>query len=85
MSKELDDIYKKVCLLTGEKVSRSADKKKSIKNGLKKLEDKLRNSKKEEEENSKRIDEILKVVISFANLKYHKKARITNKKSHFVC
>lgn len=83
MSKELDEIYKRVCALTGEKISTKADKKKSVLNGLKKIEANLKSNKKQEEENSKRIDEILKVVISFANLKYDRKANITNKKSHF--
>ncbi len=83
MSKELDEIYKRVCDLTGEKVSSKADKKKSVLIGLKKLETTLKSNKKQEIENSKRIDEILKVVISFANLKYDKKAIITNRKSHF--
>ncbi len=90
MSKELDEIYKKVSALTGEKVSAKparpaggVDKKKAILNGLKKLDNTLTIIKKQEIENSKRIDEILKVVISFANLNYDKKALITNKKSHF--
>ncbi|CAN5557332.1 hypothetical protein BH10BAC1_BH10BAC1_05570 [soil metagenome] len=83
MSKDLDDIYKRVCLLTGEKPSSKVDKKKEVLKGLKKLEDKLKDNQKQEEENAKRINEILKVLISFANLKYDKKAKITNNKSYF--
>ena len=83
MSKELEEIYKKVCLLAGEKASIKVDKKREILTGLKKLEVTLKANKKQEEENSKRINEILKVVISLANLKYDKKAKISNKKSHF--
>ncbi len=83
MSKELDDIYKRVCQLTGEKTSARADKKKEVLKGLKKLEASIQATKKLEQKNIKRIDEILKVVISFANLKYDKKATITNNKSHF--
>lgn len=83
MSKEFDDIYKKVCRLTGVKPSLKADKKMEIMQALTKIENKLKDSKLEEKENSKRISEILKVVISLANLKYEKKARISDKKNHF--
>ncbi|MBL0330269.1 MAG: hypothetical protein IPP64_12810 [Bacteroidetes bacterium] len=83
MPKDLDEIYKRVCALTGEKIKAKANKKTEVLKGLKKLENTLKSNKKQEEENSKRIDEILKVVISFANLKYDKKARLSNKKSHF--
>lgn len=83
MPKELDEIYKRVCALTGERIKAKANKKTEVLKGLKKLESTLKANKKQEEENSKRINEILKVVISFANLKYDKKARLSNKKSHF--
>ena len=85
MPKDLDEIYKRVCALTGEKTKAKAkaNKKSEVLKELKKLENTLKANKKQEEENSKRIDEILKVVISFANLKYDKKARLSNKKSHF--
>ena len=74
MSKELDDIYKKICRLTGEKPSSKVNKKDSVLKGLATLEKTLKGNQKLEEENTKRINEILKVVVSFANLKYEKKA-----------
>ena len=83
MPKELDEIYKKVCRLTGEKPSTKDNKKASVLKGLALLEKRLKENKKQEDDNSKRINEILKVVVSFANLKYDKKAHISNKKSHF--
>lgn len=82
MSKDLDDIYKRVCKLTGEKPSLKADKKKEILKCLKKMEDYCNEQKKQENVNSARIDEILKVLVSFANLKYDKKAKITNNNTH---
>ena len=83
MSKELDDIYIKICKLTGEKPSTTVNKKTAVISGLNTLEKKLKTNQKQEDDNSKRINEILKVVVSFANLKYDKKAHISNHKSHF--
>lgn len=83
MSQELDEIYEKICFLTGEKLSAGAEKEKEVLKSLKVLEKKLEANKKQEEENSKRIDEILKVLVSLANLKYDKKVKISNKKSQF--
>ncbi len=83
MSKELDDIYKKVCRLAEVKSSKNADKKHEIMVALDLIDKKLKAAEKEDKENSKRINEILKVVISLANLKYDKKASISNKKNHF--
>src|ERR1043165_441387 len=82
MTKELENIYKRICKLTGEKPAGNASEK-EIQRGLDKLEKQMEHFREEEEENSKRISEILKVVIYLANLRYDKKARISEKKSHF--
>lgn len=83
MSKELDVIYKKICQLTGDKPVNVSNPKREVLTGLATLEKILKDDQKQRKENSDRINEILKVVISFANLEYDKKARITNKKNHF--
>ncbi|MFL5762532.1 MAG: sensor histidine kinase [Bacteroidia bacterium] len=83
MSRELEEIYKRICKLTGEKLGSGAALEKEIGKGLDKLEAKLKAYKEEEEENSRRITEVLKVVIYLANLRYDKKAPISDKKNHF--
>jgi two-component sensor histidine kinase len=83
MSNSLEDIYKRICKLTGEKPLGNPSLEKEIGRGLDKLEKQLNSNRDDEEENSRRISEILKVVIYLANLRYDKKARISEKKDHF--
>jgi two-component sensor histidine kinase len=83
MSQELEEIYKRLCRLTGDKPAGGIVSEKEIHKKIDKLEKQLDAYRREEEESSKRISEILKVVIYLANLRYDKKARISDKKSHF--
>ncbi|MGZ4055201.1 MAG: sensor histidine kinase [Bacteroidia bacterium] len=83
MPKELDDIYKLICRLSGSQISKNTDKKKAVIEGLKKIEKKLNSIDREKKKNSKRINEILNVVISLANLNYNKKATISGNRNDF--
>lgn len=77
----MDDIYKLVCRLAGTPPSANADKKTLILKGLKKIDSKLKQQKKDEKKNVLRIHEILNVVMHLANLKYEKKALVSHKKN----
>jgi two-component sensor histidine kinase len=78
----LDEIYSIVSRLTGTKtVLKNTNKKKAILAGLKKIERKLKKIKTEEKKNVKRINEIIKVIMALANLKYDQKALVTGKRT----
>lgn len=83
MPEELDDIYNAVCRLAGSKISAKANKKKAIFTGLDKIEKKLKNVHSLKQKNAKRVNEILKVVLSLAQLNYHNKAVISRKRNDF--
>jgi two-component sensor histidine kinase len=83
MTDKLDEIYKLVCRLNGSKYFKNANKEKSISEGLKKIEKKLNSIDKEKDKKTKRINEILSVVIALANLDYNKKATISNDRNDF--
>ncbi len=83
MSDKLNDIYNAVCRLTGNKPVTDADKKEAIIKGLEKIEKKLNQVKREEKKNSKRIHDILNVVVSLANLRYDDKANVSGKRDDF--
>lgn len=83
MSEELEDIYHAICRLTGRKSSNEVNKKEAILIGLRTIEKKLKNGNSHKEKNAKRINEILKVVLSLAQLNYHAKATVSGKKNDF--
>ncbi|MFY9309566.1 MAG: histidine kinase dimerization/phosphoacceptor domain -containing protein [Bacteroidia bacterium] len=81
MEDQLNDIYLEICRLTGSSPSASVDKKTAVLKGLKKLESRIKRHNRQEKKNVLRIHEILHVVMDLANLKYEKKARITNERN----
>src|SRR5476649_1935896 len=83
MTDKLDDIYKQICRINGRTYSKNADKEKEVSEGLKQIEKKLNSIDREERKKSKRITEILGVVVSLANLDYNKKAIISDKRDDF--
>lgn len=83
MAEELEEIFKVVRRLTGGKFSIDANKKDAILFGLNKIEKKLNNVKSEKKKNAKRINEILNVVLSLAQLNYNKKNSVSGKRNDF--
>lgn len=81
MTNDLDDIYEIVCRLSGTKPSDNISKKTAVLKGLKSIEAKLKRNNAQEKKNVKRINEILTVVMALANLKYDKKATVTNQRN----
>ncbi len=81
MSDKLNDIYEIVCRLTGTETAANADKEAIVLKGLKSIETKLNRNKRQEKKHTQRINEILKVVMDLANLKYDKKARISHERN----
>jgi two-component sensor histidine kinase len=83
MSENLDEIYKEICRITGSKYSGKANMKEAILIGLNAIEKKIKNSAAQKKRNTKRINDILKVVVSLAKLDYSKKAVISGKRNDF--
>ncbi|MCE9538423.1 MAG: hypothetical protein K8R85_04285 [Bacteroidetes bacterium] len=83
MAEELDDIFNLVNRITGAKPFDDTNKKDAILTGLYKIEKKLNSAKAEKKKNTNRINEILNVVLSLAQLNYTKKASVSEKKNDF--
>lgn len=80
MSKELDQIYAIVCRMGGIKTDPlKKDKVKAVFKALAELDKKLKDKNKIQQKIENRVNEVLKVLMSFANLDYSKKAPLTNK------
>lgn len=80
-STELDDIYKLVCRISGVK-PRGKAKKEAVIAGLMVIEKQLAEKNKLQEENEKRVNQILEVIMALAQLNYSKKATISEKTDH---
>lgn len=83
MAEELEDIFYIVNRLAGGKSSKDVNKKDAILIGLNKIEKKLNDIKVEKKKNSDRINEILNVVLSLAQLNYSRKAVVSGKRDDF--
>ncbi len=84
MSTELDEIYALVSKLVGTTPSiAQTDTKEAIIKGLNKIQKKLNLIKKVEKKQTDRITEITNVIMALANLKYDKKARVSDKRDDF--
>lgn len=81
MSKELEKIYASVCRITGTPQESNVDIQAAILKQLQVHETQLKQQKRQETKNRKRINEILKVIISFAALRYDKKASISKERN----
>lgn len=81
MSKELEKIYASVCRITGTQPKNNVNIQAAILKQLQVVGNQIEQQKKQEKKNRKRINEILKVIISFAALRYDKKAVITKERN----
>lgn len=81
MTDKLNDIYEIICRLTETEPHADADKEAAVLKGLKSIETKFKRHKRQEKKNRQRINEILKVVMDLANLRYDKKAPVTSERS----
>lgn len=78
---ELDEIYALVCRISGVK-PRGKVKKEAIIAGLMVLEKQIQLKNKLQEDNEKRVNNILEVIMALAQLNYDKKAKISDKTDH---
>jgi two-component sensor histidine kinase len=77
----LDEIYNIVSRLSGLNHSGKKDLEITVLKGLKRIEKKISFYQKEEKKNAKQINEILKVIMSMANLDFNKKADVSKRKN----
>jgi len=79
----LEEIYNIVSRLSGLNHKGKDDLEITVLKGLKRIEKKISFYQKEEKKNAKQINEILKVIMSMANLDFNKKADISNRRNDF--
>ncbi len=81
MKKDLKEIYQQLCSVSGSKLTKNVSVK-SIGAEITKLEKQLNKHRQIQENNVKRINQILEVVISLANLNYTTKAYVSSKNDY---
>jgi two-component sensor histidine kinase len=83
MKEEMEEIYAMVCRLNNAKPKLVTNPSHEIKKGLALLEKKIERLDKAAENNIGRVNNILDVVMSLANLNYSSKAYVSGKGDHF--
>lgn len=78
MSKELDKIYQAVCKISGAENPEKTATAEIILKELSKIEKEINSKSKDQQKIEKRVNEVVKVLMAFANLDYSKKAPLTN-------
>jgi two-component sensor histidine kinase len=83
MKTDLEDIYKELCRINGTKPGKTNANKKTILHALSNLEKRIQKDAAAREKNIRRVNAILEIVMSLANLNYSKKAFVSTKADHF--
>jgi two-component sensor histidine kinase len=82
MNKELQEIFTKVRQLSGVEPKESESPEETILRGIKLIEQKVKSDQKETEVYNQRVNSVLNVIMSFANLDYSRKAELSSKLDH---